>query len=67
MELVVRTQDLINISQAAIQLGVSRPTVYNFVRRNQLHPLIIGGRKYLFRNEVSSLESFLWNKKKGRK
>jgi len=51
-----RPEDLINITQAAEMLGVSRPTIYELIRRGELTPVEIAGLSYLDRGEVESLK-----------
>jgi len=55
IRLTINTNDLVTFAEAAKILGVSRPTVYNLVIREQLHPVAIGSNRYLSRNEVESL------------
>jgi len=47
--------NLINFSQAAELLSVSRPTIYAMIERGELHPIQIADRQYLKRDEVEHL------------
>jgi excisionase family DNA binding protein len=51
---VMSENNLINISQAAELLSVSRPTIYAMIERGELHPIQIADRQYLKREEVES-------------
>jgi excisionase family DNA binding protein len=44
--------NLINFSQAAELLSVSRPTIYAMIERGELHPVQIADRQYLKMDEV---------------
>lgn len=54
-ELTIKTNDLITFTEAAKLLKVSRPTVYNMVSKEKLHPVIIGRNRYLLRAEIEGL------------
>ena len=58
-ELVIRTPDLVNFTEAAKMLGVSRPTIYNLIEKQRLHIVAFGRNRYLLRTE---LEKFANNK-----
>ena len=51
-----KPDDLINLTQAAETLGVSRPTVYDLIRKGELTPVEIAGLQYLDRGEVEGLK-----------
>lgn len=51
-----KLEDLINLSQAAEILGVSRPTVYDFIGRGELEPVRIADRQYLVKGDVEDLK-----------
>ena len=55
-ELTIKTTDLLTFSEAAQLLGVSRPTLYNLVTRENLHPVLIGKNRYLLRTEIEGLK-----------
>lgn len=54
-ELTIKTNDLVTFTEAAQLLRVSRPTIYNMVVKEQLHPVIIGRNRYLLRTEIEGL------------
>ena len=54
-ELTIETESLVTLSKAAEMLGVSRPTIYNWIKRHRLHPVLVGRNRYLFKHEVDSL------------
>ena len=58
-ELTIRTDDLMTFADAATALGVSRPTIYNFVRRYTLHPVSISTNRYLLKTEIDELKEKL--------
>ena len=55
--LSIETKSLVTFAEAAKILGVSRPTIYNKVKENHLHPVKIGNNQYLLRAEVEALKS----------
>ena len=63
-ELTIKTDSLITLTEAANLLGVSRPTIYNYITKNQLHPVVIGLNRYLLRTEVERLRNEQSNSKK---
>ncbi|MBA7481026.1 hypothetical protein ES707_16494 [subsurface metagenome] len=60
-EITLEVSNLLTFTKAAEMLGVSRPTVYNFVNRQQLHPVTIGRNRYLLRHEVERLKQEINN------
>lgn len=54
-DLTIQTDDLVTFSEAAKLLAVSRPTIYNLVTKEQLHPVVIGRNRYLLRTEIEGL------------
>ncbi len=54
-EITIKTNDLVTFTEAAHILKISRPTLYNMVVKQQLHPVVIGRNRYLLRNEVERL------------
>lgn len=56
LELTINTPDLLTLSEAAKILSVSRPTIYNLIAKNHLHPVVIGRNRYLLRSEVEGLK-----------
>ena len=47
--------NLINYSEAARRLKVTRATIYAMISRGELHPFNIADRRYLVREEVERL------------
>ncbi len=56
-ELTIKTDSLLTFSEGAKILGVSRPTLYNLVGKQALHPVVIGRNRYLLRTEIEQLKS----------
>jgi excisionase family DNA binding protein len=54
-DLTIKTNDLVTFTEAARILDVSRPTIYNLVLKQQLHPVLIGRNRYLLRTEIEAL------------
>ncbi|MBA7592513.1 hypothetical protein ES708_34700 [subsurface metagenome] len=55
-EITLEVSNLLTFTKAAEMLGVSRPTIYNLVNRQELHPVAIGRNRYLLRHEVERLK-----------
>ncbi len=51
-----RLSSQITITEAAAVLGVTRRSIYNYIRRRQLQPFRRGGRWYLKRQQVVEME-----------
>ena len=51
-EIRLQVNDLLNYSEAAHILKITRATVYAMIIRGELHPLDIADRHYLFKDEV---------------
>ena len=51
----MQTDDLINFSEAARLLKVTRTTIYAMIQRGELHPFGIADRRYLFKEEIERL------------
>ena len=49
-------ENLLTFTNAASILGISRQTLYQYIKREKLHPIAIGGRRFLLRSEVESLK-----------
>ncbi|MBA7706539.1 hypothetical protein ES703_115393 [subsurface metagenome] len=60
-EITLEVSNLLTFTKAAGMLGVSRPTVYNLVNRQQLHPVTIGRNRYLLHHEVERLKQEINN------
>ena len=54
-KLTLEVSNLLSFSAAAKMLGVSRPTIYNMITRNELHPVSIGSNRYLLLSEIERL------------
>jgi len=54
-KITISTPDLVNFTEAAKILGISRATIYNLIKRQQLHPVEFGSNRYLLRKEVERL------------
>jgi len=54
-EIRLQVSNLLNYSEAARMLQVSRQTVYAMIERGELHPLSIADRHYLLKEEVERL------------
>jgi excisionase family DNA binding protein len=50
-----KTDNLLNFTDAATILGVTRPTVYTMIERGELHPIPVADRQYLDRDAVKKL------------
>lgn len=50
------TKDLISYAEAARILKVSRPSIYNYIKRYGLHPVEIGGNQYLLKKEIEQVK-----------
>ena len=47
---------LITFTRAASILGVSRPTIYNLIKKHNLHPVVIGRNRYLRIEELEVIK-----------
>lgn len=56
-EITIRTPDLVNFTDAAEILGVSRPTIYNLIEKQKLHIVAFGRNRYLLRAEILRLKN----------
>ena len=56
-EIIITTPDLVTFGEAAEILKVSRPTIYNLVKRCKLTPLRIGRNQYLFKKHVEGIKN----------
>jgi len=55
-EIRLQTNDLINYSEAARTLNITRATLYAWIQKGMLTPLAIADRRYLLRSEVDGLK-----------
>ncbi len=54
-EITIRTPDVLTFTEAAKILGISRPTIYNLIKKHTLHTVTFGKNRYLLTNEVEKL------------
>ena len=52
--ITIKTKDLLTFTEAAFILKVSRPTLYSWIKKQRLHPVLIGRNRYLLREEVEN-------------
>lgn len=55
-EIRLKVENILTYEGAAKLIGVSRPTIYLMIGRRELHPLEIGGRHFLMKEEVERLK-----------
>ena len=55
-EFTLEISNLVNFTEAAEILGVSRPTIYALIEKQQLHPVAIGRNRYLLRDEIAYIK-----------
>ena len=58
-EIILKSDDLLDFTEAASILGVSRPTIYNLIAKYKLHPVTIGRNRYLLRDELQFIKGKL--------
>lgn len=56
-EIRLQVSNLLNYSEAARILRVTRATIYAMIERGELHPFAIADRRYLLREEVERLKN----------
>lgn len=56
-EIRLQVNNLLNYTEAARLLQVTRVTIYAMIARGELHPLEIADRRYLLKEEVERLQS----------
>lgn len=54
-EIKLRTENLLNYSEAARLLNVTRVTIYAMIKRGQFNPVVIADRRYLLKEEVEKV------------
>ena len=55
-EITIKTQDLVSFTEAARILGISRPSVYVWLKQQKLRVVVeLGSNRYLLRVEVEEL------------
>lgn len=55
-DILIQANDFFTLTEAAHLLGVSRPTLYNWISRGKLHPVTLGRNRYVLRSEVEALK-----------
>jgi len=55
-EIRLQVSNLLNYSESARTLGVTRVTIYAMIKRGELHPVVIADRRYLLREDVERLK-----------
>ena len=56
-ELTLEVNNLITFTKAAKLIGVSRPTIYNLINKQKLHPVTIGRNRYLLHDEIQRIKN----------
>ena len=51
----IKEKPYITITETALFVGVSRPTIYGYLRRGELQAKRIGSKYFLIRDEVSTV------------
>lgn len=54
-EVRLQVSNLLNYTDAARLLGITRATVYAMIKRGELHPMAIADRQYLLKEEVEKV------------
>ena len=54
-EITLKVDNLLNYTEAAHKLGITRATIYAMIQRGELHPLVVADRRYLVKDEVERL------------
>jgi excisionase family DNA binding protein len=55
-KITLETKDLMDFSDAAKYLKVSRPTIYALVEQGRLHPISLGKVRYLYVTELGQIK-----------
>jgi predicted DNA-binding protein YlxM (UPF0122 family) len=55
-KITLDVSNLLNFPETGEILSVSRQAVYDFIRKQKLHPIQIGHNRYFLRNEVEMLK-----------
>ena len=50
--ILIQTDDLVSVQEAARILGLSRPTVYHWINRKKILSCRLGGTLYVLRPEI---------------
>lgn len=55
-KVIITTQDLVSIPQAAIELGVHFTTVYRWIRKGEIRPFQVGSQVFITRYDLDALK-----------
>lgn len=55
-EIKLYSNDLVDFSEAARRLGISRPTLYNWIAQGRLTPIQIGKVRYIPVQQIEQLQ-----------
>lgn len=61
---IIKTKPFLTITEAALYLGVSRPTLYSYLRNGELKAKRIGCKFKISRQEIDDLFQNLWKRRK---
>ena len=53
--ILIQTEDLLSVQEAALILGLSRPTIYHWINRKKILSCRLGGTLYVLRSEVDRI------------
>lgn len=56
-EIRLQVSNLLNYTEAAYILGITRATIYAMIKRGELHPIAIADRRYLLQEEIDRLKN----------
>lgn len=48
---------IFNLSKAAVKIGISRPTLYKYLKRPEYKAVVFGGRPTLTLNQVKAIKA----------
>lgn len=63
--ILIQTDDLVSVQEAARILGLSRPTVYHWINRKKVLSCRLGGTLYVLRSEIERVQSISRGKDDG--
>ena len=55
--ILIQTDDLVSVQEAARILGLSKPTVYHWINRKKILSCRLGGTLYVLRSEIERIQS----------
>ena len=64
-KITLESQDLLDFTDAAKYLDVSRPTIYSLIDQERLHPISIGKVRYLYLAELGQVKKERMTKNNG--